>query len=1783
MDINQVKALQSLDLESFEIRGAKAGVGNAKTTGPVYVSGTYYPASSRQSATGDFTASSPAITAISFNCNLLKIDDTITVGPDTFTIKSVDSSSSVTVDRPTGDNSNLAMTINMGQREYLVQPDIASNTVTTGDATFIQGSDIVNGSGTDWLTSLASGDFIQHDGLQQFFGIVTVIGNTQLQIDSQYPGDTTAGSYTAKKWIIGRTEIEYTKNDFTYDKNSAKWKPASITASGLSTSLFPLGLADGINLAFTSTLSTGAPDLMDSAVVLMKTFAQSTQTEAFQFSLPVVPNPESSMDLYINGLPKVINTDYVINYHQSPIYLPPPPMEKRQVANLMPLAKAENIEIPRSSSENGQIHFINAAGEPVSGVMPGTEVITVDSTSQVPFRDYAIDPFSGTAEIILGTVNEELVKYVAVNRTNLIDYGIKVYMNGIQQSVSYPPQDSDDVKVSESGRLLIKDKDHPGPGEEYEIHYQVAGSAVNNEAPTVLTDLQSRKYVQTSLYPLQNDSVLVAKNGILIDESVDYRVSYTTGRIVFLTTLDTSDQIRVTYTPMSLQVNGLTYEDSTSYCTVYDSRMIVKNVATFEFMLINSVLSAENLSILRIYNETRNKEYSLDSMKANGHSVILQANAENIAIGLASADVIITDYKFASESVEYQPIILNKLTIPEGSSSIYFSGMNVVSEFVVGSIVRLTQPDGALPYYFVVISVEYDGEGTLVTFGSAVIEDMPNPFIAVTDDAVIFNQILYTAQTIVSGSSDVFFPGVRIKNLFRPGTLLKPGSEIYQVENAGYDEIRLGTTIRISGKFLKDYINPTIYASDNPVYAEGSTELIPFMNIVDTMSQPGLILSGDVDMTIQTDGTALSFVSDASTYQFWYSDNTKCIDMATAIQTVLPAITAVTYVSQWDSTKIIPGQNLPISDDFPASVTVQTALRLDGSDTTNFSASTSGGITLMNGLVKGQRYNLDYMGRRYLGDSTVIYSANYFTLLPKKSKVQASFKFDNLDQFYIQVMSQRDFLDNVTIPRMTEEARQLNGNPGQGGEVSGDEAQGNEQGGITNDEYRRQDAEVECNVFKQIYDWFSNRLNAFGTEMSAATGLNLFNNDGIFNVVEQQAATLSFNRIFPYQDYTNFEPYRANPLTGEYTSYGAVFTQGSNIVNNIGASFGYPSYWSTQLKANDFIHKADSTKMYKIQTVNSDIQLTLTSNYAERSTYLPVFFFGTADTKFVASSGYPIYDDDGNLGAKIVGTRSDGFNLAVGDVFDYYIDGTSYDYKFYQVAPPTDPFMALIFPPDNLSADSVAKMISNPAAGMVAKAEWVFDPYTTYGFKTAIILRTVSPVVGIKLGTGSAITKLGFTPGAEDYGNLAPLKNNPEIVITADEMGHLAAEIPALNSLIAAGITNKLLRAVPPAILSATTVYTNASDELTNIASELPKINQEVASTGLVIQEPSRPAYADTLIAYTNAVTMQTDTLVAQYYDSTLISDWQGRLDSTKWVLDLQRQDRYVRGKNTDGTGVSDSSGLGIVSINGETTFLIDSSSDYDRRIILGTTIDGTTYRPGIVYEDNLSNVDGSWSGGDPLAGNRYTLKSNATFTFNDSTPVFTIMSDGTVITDRSYLVDRTGINIFWIDDTTSMSQTFRYADYITIGSMKTSIGSITGFDTTGNSSFDSCNSESFRLSSGLIDPYVDIYPALRSCYVTWQTISDQMLTDRVNFATDRSSLIQARNSYLINTRQPQIMSHVVDEGILRDSSGGPGDLYTWANNRWNRRQGCEAKLKQIEKQIEANQSALAINISISA
>jgi hypothetical protein len=185
-------------------------------------------------------------------------------------------------------------------------------------------------------------------------------------------------------------------------------------------------------------------------------------------------------------------------------------------------------------------------------------------------------------------------------------------------------------------------------------------------------------------------------------------------------------------------------------------------------------------------------------------------------------------------------------------------------------------------------------------------------------------------------------------------------------------------------------------------------------------------------------------------------------------------------------------------------------------------------------------------------------------------------------------------------------------------------------------------------------------------------------------------------------------------------------------------------------------------------------------------------------------------------------------------------------------------------------------------------------------------------------------------------------------------------------------------------------------------------------------------------------------------------------------------------------------------------------------------------------------------------------------------------------MTNYSYNAGPADISISWDGDGTSNSRSFPFSAYSTIGSLKAIIDYVPGLAVSGDPLKNPLPSI-LAPGSGFINPTVSIYfspTPLRDLFVDYVTISDQILSDRTSFVNARISELNDRIGYLDTTRTPEIIRSVIREDFLSSSDGsnGPGNLYMWADNRFNRGQGCNARLEQLKKQMERNQSALAIN-----
>lgn len=1756
--INDILGFKSIDLTPFEIRGAKSGINNARTTGPVYTLGQFLPANSDATGTGSLSSITDGSVVTNFlfgspysstlNASSLRLNDSITIDGNSFTIKKIPDSSSFILDRNSPLDGNYALSFNLDKREYVVEPDVIKNT-RTGHATFISDSSVVTSAAS--FIDLVPGDFIKSGNYQNYYKIGTVLSSSNLFLTSPFKGASyIGGDYTSKKYTIGQTDVQYSSSDIAYDNMSAKWKYSSITKDEIPTSTDSSPLADGISLRFTHTLSSTAPDIMDVGTVVNKTLARKTQYDMPQFGIPVVPYPET-MTLVINDSTKdqfpYGSQDYVLMYSQSPLYEPPPPPDKRQVANIMFLKRLNDIQDSTNNTSSGQFQFSDGSGNTITGIMPGSEQISAGGNPLVPYKDYVLEQNTGIVTNITSTLNEPIVKYVASNYSNYIDLGFITYLNGVKQNVSFPAAASDDIYFQPfSGRFKPKTQDHPGPNDVYEVHYMVASlsSVTENIQASV-----GQTILKTQSFPIKQGSIFLSSGDTFLSEGSDFIISYLTGAIT-LTVPAVNTSFTITYTPLSKQVNTITYSDSTSYCTVYDSRVGGSNADTYEFSIVNKSLNMTKVTILRLYNENKDADYDLTGLTSTTNSFRIQKSSINTSIGIEKNDVITIDYKFPSETVEYAPVEINYCNLTADTSSFYLEGVNITPSIYSGSIIDLVSSDSATQYLFAIDSFSFDGYGTKVTLTTNIPVDMINPTLYISDASVSFGP-QYNPSPIISGSSEITFQGP-IGNGFRPGSILKVDTDYYRIFNASYNATTNETSVSVTPQALRDYtssaILSTVKISDLPVYLEGDTEVFPSMPIVTLFNQPALIINttnNDV-LSLNSDATALSIDGTS----FLYSTYPDISLLKSAIGTSFPDTTSTTYVPWWQSNKIIPISNGSIFSGSNTVLYANNVLRYGPVDTTDFTVSGGGSVILTNPLQKLDRYYLGYMGQTYRGDQQIKYSFSYFINLPAKSKVVASFQFDNLDQFYIQVMDQKDFFENVTVPRMQEEAYQLNGNIGQGGEIPGDTGQQNSEGGLSGDEFRRQDAEIECRVFKNIYDFFQDRLNSYGVEMEAAVGVKLFNNDSTFSEDQQLAGNKSVNRIFSKPDYTNMEPQRCNPITGYFFDTGAIFKKGETGVSGVGTQ------WLSQLAPTGFIGLPDSTKRYGV-TVNSDSSLTISPAFIERSTANVV-----SGEAYTGSTTFPIYDDDGYLGPKLIGTKSSNFNLVSGDTFECTLDGSDCKYTFMDpdttgfqtffsgISMPSvliSSFLNTLPPPVSaLNAAQIAQQLTSNIPSLKATVEAVIDPTQNYGYRSTMVFRVADGTNFLSLPDSTVIEKLGFTGDTTSIGNLDRTSHSPEIYWDTTEILNIDGERSALNNMFLS--SNKLDR---------TNYLTDASsfikNEIEAIYEEIPKIEAQISATRQLIEETTiGPSYYDSTMALYNATAALSDASIALFYD------WSYETMGWTWPIDFQQRSQTV----TD--------------IDGASYFDLVVSNPNDERIL-----NTGSYTPVVTFTNDGSIVNGTWTGWDPSpsVGNQYSTYNQATFTMVD-TPLFQLNTD-TPVTNATYYTGYDNLTLLWQKGSTNYSSVFYY-DNSSIQDIKAAINLTGDITASGSSIYDSSRAQSFRQTSGYINltPDATIYRGLRDCNVAFQTISDRLLKERFYYTGDRSDYLSGTRIPYLAQREQQIVIDMGSEEILRTSTGDPGDLYTWANNRFNRRQGCYARLKQIEQMIASNQSALSINKS---
>ena len=256
----------------------------------------------------------------------------------------------------------------------------------------------------------------------------------------------------------------------------------------------------------------------------------------------------------------------------------------------------------------------------------------------------------------------------------------------------------------------------------------------------------------------------------------------------------------------------------------------------------------------------------------------------------------------------------------------------------------------------------------------------------------------------------------------------------------------------------------------------------------------------------------------------------------------------------------------------------------------------TGSIVLTEPIVPLDRFRMSYMGlwslEEYEG-SAITCSCRYFTDLPMGSRVDVYMDYLNIDQFYLQKLTERKFSEIVVKPQIGEILDQL----GSGGQSSDNGADSNAtpnwQGGSADLYYLLRDEQIKIQLYLRFYQWYKRRLRDFSAELqltvgfkfghSNALGLDDDNNYTLDDeFVETEDYTLTsendldqikngFSKFFPV-GYEDTAPKYYDRFGPEYTSYNEVYccnvirtNRTTNAIETVGIVKSEHPYWLRDL------------------------------------------------------------------------------------------------------------------------------------------------------------------------------------------------------------------------------------------------------------------------------------------------------------------------------------------------------------------------------------------------------------------------------------------------------------------------------------------------------------------------------------------------------------------------------------------------------------------------------------------
>ena len=257
----------------------------------------------------------------------------------------------------------------------------------------------------------------------------------------------------------------------------------------------------------------------------------------------------------------------------------------------------------------------------------------------------------------------------------------------------------------------------------------------------------------------------------------------------------------------------------------------------------------------------------------------------------------------------------------------------------------------------------------------------------------------------------------------------------------------------------------------------------------------------------------------------------------------------------------------------------------------------TGTVTLTSPIIALDRFRYSYMGLWNLAEdegSSVTCSCRYFTTLSTGSRVDVYMDYLNIDQFYLQKLTERLFSQIVVAPQITEILSQM-GSGGQSNDSgANNNAVQNYAGGLADLNYALRDEQIKKQLYLRFYQWYKDRLRYLSAELQLTLGFKFAHsnslglNNGQYTLedeyVEDEDYTLTkdedidqisngFSDFFPI-GYDGTAPKYYDRFGREYLSYNSVYccnikrTNADGSVSTVGMIKSENPYWNRGL---DFV------------------------------------------------------------------------------------------------------------------------------------------------------------------------------------------------------------------------------------------------------------------------------------------------------------------------------------------------------------------------------------------------------------------------------------------------------------------------------------------------------------------------------------------------------------------------------------------------------------------------------------